>query len=98
MEKLETCIAEFRCLGKLLKMARTAKNLSPEKAAKKLDISKSYLSQLENGKVPSLRLLRKIANYYNVTATELTILSNPSPYHKKEDYEAIMEKLVFPSD
>jgi transcriptional regulator with XRE-family HTH domain len=45
-----------------IKEYRMKKCLSQTELAKILDIDRSYLSQIENGKQPSLKLLERIAD------------------------------------
>lgn len=47
---------------------RKAKKITQSELAKKLNINRSYLSEVENGKAsPSLRMLERIANELGVT-------------------------------
>lgn len=48
--------------GPIIKLLRTANRLSQEELAKKLEVSRPYLSQVENGhREPSLGFLREAA-------------------------------------
>lgn len=51
--------------GKQMKKARHIQDMTQEEAAKLLGIHRSYLSQIENGKVvPSEKLQRKIDHHF----------------------------------
>ena len=54
-------------IGNLIRLLRTADNLSQAELAELLGISRANLSQIENGhKDPGLPVLRKIAEHFNV--------------------------------
>ncbi len=54
-------------MGKLISLLRTAQGLSQTGLASELSITRAYLSQVENGhKEPSLVLLRKIAEFFDI--------------------------------
>jgi len=54
-------------IGRLIRLLRTADDLSQAELARVLDISRANLSQIENGhKDPSLAVLRKAADFFQV--------------------------------
>ena len=54
-------------IGNLIRLLRTADNLSQAELAELLGISRANLSQIENGhKDPDLPVLRKIAGHFNI--------------------------------
>ena len=54
-------------IGNLIRLLRTADNLSQTELAEFLGISRANLSQIENGhKDPGLPVLRKIAEYFRI--------------------------------
>lgn len=59
-------------IGKRINTLRTKQDLTLEKLAYENDISKGYLSELEAGKkLPSLKMLEKIADALEVDIKEL---------------------------
>ena len=62
-------------LGKNIRYFRLQNNLTQEKLAEFLDISVTYMSDIELGKSNvSLDLIEKIANFYELEYTELFTL------------------------
>ena len=69
-------------IGEVLKKTRFIYGISAIEMSYKLGISASYLSEIENGKKqPSLELLQKYADIYNIKLSSLILLS--------ENYESI---------
>ena len=61
-------------LGKRISFYRSKSNLTQEVLAAKVNCSREYIVQIENGtKVPSLSVLVKIANMLSVSADELLL-------------------------
>lgn len=61
-----------KTLGKRISQVRRQKKLTSERLAYENSISKGYLSDIENGKrLPSLKLLEKIARALDVKLREL---------------------------
>ncbi|MES2966596.1 MAG: helix-turn-helix transcriptional regulator [Patescibacteria group bacterium] len=59
-------------LGKNLKRIRTEKGISQGDIAKSLEVSRGFVSNLENGKTnPTLATITKLANAIGVTTDEL---------------------------
>jgi DNA-binding XRE family transcriptional regulator len=55
-----------------LKRARMAKGLSQIELAKELGLTNQTLMNIETGKhTPSIKSMKKIANYFNMTLSEL---------------------------
>ena len=62
-------------LGKRISFYRSKSNLTQEVLAAKVNCSREYIVQIENGtKVPSLSVLVKIANTLSVSADELLLV------------------------
>ena len=59
--------------GQKLKTLRNLKNISLNKICFDLNISKGYLSELENDvrKNPSLVVLKKLSDFYNISIDDL---------------------------
>ncbi|MCD4714773.1 MAG: helix-turn-helix domain-containing protein [Clostridiales bacterium] len=58
--------------GSVLSTMRKNRSLSQEELAFELDLHRTYISQIERGiKSPSLRVIEKIANYFEITYGEL---------------------------
>ena len=61
-------------LGKRISFYRSKSNLTQEVLAAKVNCSREYIVQIENGtKAPSLSVLVKIANTLSVSADELLL-------------------------
>ena len=59
-------------LGKNLKRIRTEKDISQGDIARELDVSRGYISTIENGKTnPTLSTIARIAKALGVTNDEL---------------------------
>lgn len=55
-----------------LKLVRLQKGLKTKEVAKKLNVSVSYVSKLENGSaVVTMQILQKLASVYEIPAKEL---------------------------
>ena len=63
---------ESEKLGKNLKRIRTAKGISQGQIGRTLEVDKSFISNIENGKTnPTLSTIAKIANAVGVSVGEL---------------------------
>ena len=63
---------DARFMGRMIKYAREAKNLTQDDAAIKLNISESFYKQIEQGTGnPSLPNYYTILNFYNLSADSL---------------------------
>jgi transcriptional regulator with XRE-family HTH domain len=58
-------------IGEKLKKLRESKNLTQREAAEKIGIDYSYISKIENGKIPSLAKLNKLCELYGVKVSTL---------------------------
>lgn len=64
--------SESEKLGRNLKQIRTEKKISQGDIARELDVSRSFVSNIENGKTnPTLSTISKIAKAVGVTVGEL---------------------------
>ena len=65
-------------MGERLKKARLKKDKTLDKAANEIDISTSYLSELEKDKQqnPSTKTLNKLSDYYNISIDYILGKSN----------------------
>ena len=62
--------------GEVLRLLRVFNNIKASDLANELDISKSYLSEIEHGKkAPSIELLEKYAAILNVKTSTLLLFS-----------------------
>lgn len=58
--------------GKALAALRIKQKISQEELADRLDLHRTYISQIERGlKSPSLRVLDRIADYFNLKLSQL---------------------------
>lgn len=73
-------------IGDVLKRTRTIYNYKASEMSKLLEISPSYLSEIENGKKqPSLELLEKYAKIYGIKLSSLILLSENFDDAQKHD-------------
>ena len=62
----------LRTFGKALKDKRKALGISQEEMANAIELSRIYLSELENGKCnPTLDVLCRLSNFFNLPLSEL---------------------------
>jgi len=84
-------------LHKALRLMRVFHNLSQKDLANKLDISKSYLSEIESGKKqPTLPLLDRYSQVFDVPVSSIMFFSEhigEKPGHRKLR-EAISSKVL----
>lgn len=63
-------------IGEILKKLRNIYSYKASELSKKLEISQSYLSEIENNKKqPSLELLKKYSEIYGIKLSSLILLS-----------------------
>jgi transcriptional regulator with XRE-family HTH domain len=63
-------------LNEALRLVRVFHDLNQTKLAETLEISKSYISEIESGKKPiSMELLKKYSEYFNIPASSLLLFS-----------------------
>lgn len=61
-------------IGKRIKQIRLSKKLTQDELAEKLELTKSYISKLENGvTIPNVSLLYSLADILNVSVHEFFI-------------------------
>lgn len=53
-------------IGEKLRKLREDKNLTTRQVGEAIGIAHSYVSMIENGKVPSLDKIKKLCDFYNV--------------------------------
>lgn len=81
-------------IGKSIKFIRIAADIKQGEMAQKLDVSQNYLSLLENNKSePSLSLLKKISNVFNVPIGFLLVEENVSFESDKPEIDGIYKEL-----
>lgn len=68
-----------RKLGDYIHALRISRGMTLRSAAKGMDMSAMYLSEIESGKkIPSGKMLKKIADYYQESYIKLANLGNNS--------------------
>ena len=83
-----------RTLGARIREARVAKDFGLRELAKKLDISPTHLSDIENSRrVPSEDLLKALAKHLNLDFDELMVLAG-KVYSVTERYVAKVPQAV----
>lgn len=67
---------DYIMIGTAMKLIRTTKNIKLSPLAKEIDVSVSYLSEIENNKKqPSLELIEKYANYFGLRSSDILFFS-----------------------
>jgi transcriptional regulator with XRE-family HTH domain len=81
-------------ISKAIKLLRQYHNLKQTQLASRLSISTSYLSELESGKKePSLDLLQKYADCFNIPLSSLVVFSETlDGSHSKSKARAFLSK------
>lgn len=76
----------FPSFSERLKELRTSKGLTMEQLAKEIDSTRGTISNFENeNKKPSLDMLIKLADYFDVSIDYLVGRTDDSKLHQKED-------------
>ncbi len=79
-------------IGEALRLIRVFYGYKAIELAKKLEISQSYLSEIENGKKePNLELLRKYSKIFNLKVSTLLFFSEEI---EQEDKTPINKKII----
>ena len=81
-------------IGKSIKFIRVAANIKQGEMAQKLEVSQNYLSILENNKAePSLSLLKKISEVFNVPIGFLLVEENVAFESDKPEIDGLYKEL-----
>ncbi len=84
-----------RKLGDHIHHLRIAKGKSLRSAAKEMDISAMYLSEIESGKkIPSGQVIKKISDYYQEQYIKLVTLGNESEENSEKASVASVARMV----
>lgn len=76
----------FPSFSERLKELRTSKGLTMEQLAKEIDSTRGTISNFENkNKKPSLDMLIKLADYFDVSIDYLVGRTDDPKLHQKED-------------
>lgn len=76
----------FPSFSERLKELRTSKGLTMEQLGKKIESTRGTISNFENGnKKPSLDMLIKLADYFDVSIDYLVGRTDDPKLHQKED-------------
>lgn len=82
-------------LNKVLKLVRQYHRLDQKDTAKKLGISRSYLSELENGKKePTLTILEKYQDKFGLPRSSLLLLEESLKDGKKNTFSTKAIKIL----
>lgn len=82
-------------IGETLRLIRVINGMKANDLAKRLDISASYLSLIENGKKrPSLDIIWEYSNIFGVKASSILFLDEEMQEDKKGD---LLRKLTAPA-
>lgn len=85
----------MKMIGEYIKKARLEKGLSLTETAKKADIAKSYLSNIERdvNKNPSLKVLEKLANVLEIDLSDFVQKVQVSHQHEDNEWYHIVDEL-----
>lgn len=84
-----------RKLGDYIHNLRIAKGKSLRSAAKEMNISAMYLSEIESGKkIPSGQIIKKISDYYKEDFIKLVTLGNESEDNFQKASTASVARMV----
>lgn len=61
--------------NRALRLMRVYHDLSQAELAKRLDLSKSYISELEGERKPSMEVLQKYADYFKIPLSSLMLFA-----------------------
>jgi transcriptional regulator with XRE-family HTH domain len=77
-------------LGKALRLIRVFHDLSQKDLAEKLEISKSYISEIESGKkTPTIDLLNKYSNFFDIPTSSIMFFSENLDLNRDEKTEKL---------
>ncbi len=81
-------------IGQLIKFGRIGQKMSQDDLAKKLDVSKNYISLIENDKKdPSINFLKNIAKLLNIPLVLLIWEKMDLPKGKTKDEKEIRKQI-----
>ncbi len=83
-------------LGEALRLIRVFHDCKTSVLAKEINISPSYISEIESGKkTPSMEILKKYANYFDTTVSAIIFFSEDIEKDKKKPFKtAARNKLI----
>lgn len=81
-------------MGQKIRELREKKNLSLREAGEQLDMDYSYLGRVERGFVPSMKVIRKLAEFYGVDISFLvgSEVEVPDLKGKMQKWHSIIEE------
>lgn len=84
-----------RKLGDYIHNLRISKEKTLRGAAKEMDISAMYLSEIESGKkIPSGQIIKKLSDYYQENYFKLVTLGNESEENSEKVSTASVARMV----
>jgi transcriptional regulator with XRE-family HTH domain len=83
-------------LGEALRLIRVFHDCKTSTLAKGIDISPSYLSEIESGKkTPSMDILKRYADYFDTTVSAIMFFSEDIEAERKKPVKtAVRNKLI----
>jgi transcriptional regulator with XRE-family HTH domain len=82
-------------VGKIIQLLRVAEGLSQSKLAEELEISRAYLSQVENGhNEPGLGLLKKVAKYFEIPLAVILPDAHVEDSELFEDMQKLLAQIL----
>ena len=80
--------------GRMIKVVRMADGIQQEELARDLEVSRTYLSQVENGRAPSLTFLRAVAKRLNIPLPLLMVEDLQGDSRVNQELRRLAEDLV----
>ena len=82
-------------VSEVLRLLRVYNDLKAADLAEKLNLSASYISELESGKkTPSLEIINKYSNFFEVPSSSIFLMSESLDSNKKDLKHKISRALI----
>ena len=83
-------------MGETLKYLRVFNDYTMTQLAEKLDMSQSYISELENGKKqPTLQILDKYSECFNIKPSTILLLSESLDHDKNANTSNMQQRVAY---
>lgn len=80
--------------GRIIKLLRVAEQVPQEQLAEDLGVTRAYLSQVENGREPSLAFLKNVSERFSVPLPLLVISDHDANCEITSALRSLVEKLL----
>jgi len=83
-------------IGETLKYLRVFNDLTMVELAKKLDLSQSYISEIESGKKqPTLQIIEKYADYFSMKPSTIMLFSEALDRDKEHNIVGAKQRVAY---